>query len=346
MNLSEIRFGIIGCGTISGWHANAINSLDGAELAGVYDYNGSAAESFAGKYGTKVFDTLEQLILSDDIDAVCICTPSGLHARQAVMAAKAGKHVIVEKPMALNPEEADKVIEAVEAGGVKLAVISQLRFSPAVKKLKEAVDSGLLGKIVMGDIYMKFHRSQEYYDKGGWRGKWAMDGGGALMNQGIHGVDLLQYIMGPVESVFAYAGTLVRKIEVEDTAVAAVKFRNGAMGVIQATTSLYPGYPRRLEINGDKGSIVLEEDSIIHWDIEGMPLPEDISLQGTLSRAANDPAAFGNEGHITQIKDMLEALRNDRKPMVDAYEGKKPIDIINAVYQSAKSGKEIKLAGK
>ena len=344
MNTGKIRFGIIGCGMIAGWHANAIKAIEGAELSGIADNRVEYAAGFSEKYGGKVFESPERLAASSDIDVICVCTPSGLHAPQAIMAANAGKYVITEKPMALNLEEADQVIKAVETNGVKMAVISQLRFSPAVKKLKEAVDGGLLGKIVVGDIYMKFYRSQEYYNKGGWRGTKAMDGGGALMNQGIHGVDLLRYIMGPVKTVFARTGTLARRIEVEDTAAAVLEYENGALGVIQATTSIYPGYPRRMEISGDKGTIILEEDSIVRWDVEGKPVPEDITLEHTTNGSASDPAALGIEGHILQIRDMADAIRSGRKPMVDAYEGRKPIEVIAAVYESAKTGKPVELA--
>ena len=346
MKAEKIRFGIIGCGMIAGWHANAIKAVDGAELVGVTDNYPEGAISFAQKYGVKVFETTELLLESKDIDVICICTPSGLHASQAIIAANAKKHIVVEKPMALNLTEVDEVIQAVESNNVKMEIISQLRFSPAVKKLKEAVDSGVLGRIVTGDIYMKFFRSQEYYNKGGWRGTWAMDGGGALMNQGIHGIDLLRYVMGPVKNVFANTRTLARNIEVEDTAAAVVEFESGALGVIQATTSIYPGYPRRMEICGDRGSIVLEEDSIVRWDVEGQQVPGDITLQGTASGASSNPGAFSNEGHILQISDMGDAIINNRKPLVDVYEGRKPIEIIMAIYESSKTGKPVELINK
>lgn len=337
----KINFGIIGCGMIANWHAGAIKAVEGAELAGFTDINLEGSNSFADKYGVKAYESLECMLSDKNIDAVCICTPSGLHAPQAIMAAEAGKHVIVEKPMALSLAEADEVIRACEVNKVKMGVISQLRFSPAVRKLKEAVENGLLGKIVTGDIYMKFHRSQDYYDAGGWRGTWKMDGGGALMNQGIHGIDLLRYIMGPVRTISAHTRTLVRRIEVEDTAAAVLEFANGALGVIQATTSIYPGYPRRMEICGNRGSIVLEEDSIARWDVEGQAVPEDIIIQSTASKASSNPSAFGIEGHILQIKDMLEAIKYDRKPLVDMYEGRKPIEIIMNIYESSRTGKPV-----
>ena len=343
MEIKEIGFGIIGCGMISNWHAEAISKVQGARLAAVTDVYEKSRNDFAEKFHTSAENSVDELLARKDIDIICICTPSGLHAPLAVQAANAGKNIIVEKPMALNLKEADEVIEACKSNQVKMAVISQLRFTKAIQKLKGAVDGGLLGKLITGDIYMKFYRSQEYYNKGGWRGTWKMDGGGALMNQGIHGIDLLQYVMGSVKSVFAYTRTLARKIEVEDTAVAVLEFENGALGVIEGTTSIYPGLPRRLEINGDKGTIIVEEDSITNWDIEGMERPVDVVLERTTSGAASNPAAFSLDGHILQIGDMVEAVRNNREPMVNQYDGKKPVEIIMAIYESSRTGKPVNL---
>lgn len=343
MSSVKIGFGIIGCGTISNWHAQAIKQIEGATLIGATDVHENSRINFASKYEIKAFSSVEEMLGDSEVDVVCICTPSGLHAPLAVQAAKAGKHIVVEKPMALNLKETDEIIEACEKNKVKLAVISQLRFTDAVCKLKNAVDGGKLGKIVMGDVYMKFYRSQEYYDAGGWRGTWKMDGGGALMNQGIHGIDLLQYIMGPVKTVFAHTKTLARNIEVEDTAAAILEFQNGAMGVIQGTTSIYPGSPRLLEVNGDKGTIVLEEDSVSKWVIEGEDTPEDIAIGRTNSNAASNPTAFSIDGHIKQLSDMVNAVKNDTRPMVDQYEGRKPIEIIMAIYESSRTGKMVEL---
>jgi len=245
--------------------------------------------------------------------------------------------------MALNTEDADKIIDACAHNQVKLSVISQLRYTPAFRRLKDAVDQGLLGRLITGDVYMKFYRSQDYYDSGSWRGTWDMDGGGALMNQGIHGVDLLQYVMGPVQSVFGYARTLARNIEVEDTAVAVIEFKSGALGVIEATTSIHPGQPRRLEISGVKGTIVIEEDCITSWEIEGQQRPQDVIYKRTANRSACDPAAFSLDGHCLQIGEMVEAVKYDREPMVNQHEGRKPIEIIRAIYESSLTGKQIKL---
>ncbi|HOJ10782.1 MAG TPA: Gfo/Idh/MocA family oxidoreductase [Clostridiales bacterium] len=340
--MSKLKFGIIGCGLISNWHADAILKINGAELSGATDVSEKSRQAFASKYNIKAFDSIEELLASD-VDVVSVCTPSGLHAPLAIKVANAGKHIIVEKPMAITLEQADQMIEACEKNNVKAAIISQMRFTPAVRKLKEAIDTGVLGRIVSGDMYMKFYRSQEYYDKGGWRGTWKMDGGGALMNQGIHGVDLLRYVMGPVKSIHALTRTLARKIEVEDTAAAVMEYANGALGVIQATTSIYPGLPRRMEISGDKGTVILEESSIVKWCVEGQEVPEDINIGSPQDSSASDPAAFGVEGHVMQISDMVDAINNNRRPLVDQYEGRKPVELILAIYESSKTGKTIEL---
>jgi UDP-N-acetyl-2-amino-2-deoxyglucuronate dehydrogenase len=343
MKNKKLGFGIIGGGIIANWHADAIRKLDGAELTGVTDVNENTRKAFAGKYDIRDFNSLEEMLSSSGIDVVCICTPSGMHAPLAIQAANKGKHIIVEKPMAITLEQCDEVIQACEVNRVKMAVISQLRFTDAVQKLKDAVDRNLLGRLVMGDIYMKYYRSQEYYGNGGWRGTKKMDGGGALMNQGIHGIDLLQYIMGPVKTVFGHAKTLARTIEVEDTATALVEFKNGALGVIQGTTSIYPGSPRRLEVSGDKGSIVLEEDSIFSWNIEGREVPEDVKIGHSEVMSSNNPTAFSIDGHVKQIGDMINAISDNRRPLVDQYEGRKPVEIILAVYESSRTGRIVRL---
>jgi UDP-N-acetyl-2-amino-2-deoxyglucuronate dehydrogenase len=287
-------------------------------------------------------ESTEALLSREDIEIVSICTPSGFHAIDAIKAAKAGKHVIVEKPMAITHEQINDILKACAENNVKMQVISQMRFKENVLKTKQAIESGKLGKLVLGDVSMKYFRSQEYYDTGGWRGTWKLDGGGALMNQGIHGIDTLQFLMGPIKSVYALAKTLARKIEVEDTAVAVVEYENGAIGTITGATSVYPGIPRRFEINGTEGSIVLTEDTITLWEIKGEPKVE-IEEKKRGMNSSSDPTAFGIEGHVLQFEDMADALINNREPKVNQYEGKKPVEIILAIYESEKTGKKVYL---
>jgi UDP-N-acetyl-2-amino-2-deoxyglucuronate dehydrogenase len=342
---SPFGFGLIGCGMISNSHAQAILADKSACLVGVTDPVVDARSAFAAKYGVRVFGSVEEMLACPEVHAVCICTPSGLHAPLAIKAASAGKHVVVEKPMAISLKEADDLIAISARNGVKVEVISQLRFTPAVRALKAAVDGGLLGRMLSGDITMKYLRTQEYYDKGGWRGTWAMDGGGALMNQGIHGIDLLQYIMGPVKGIFGYARTLSRRIEVEDTASGVVEFQSGALGIIQATTSVVPGYPRRLSVHGEKGSIILEEDSVLSWDVGDTRPPDGVPIGPSRGTSFHDPTAVGMEGHKRQIADLIEAVRTGRRPFIDAEEGRKPVQIILALYESSRTRREVLLGG-
>ena len=342
--MKKYGFGIIGCGVIADFHANAVLELAAeAELIGVCDGVYDAAEKCARRHGTKAFRNAEELLACKDIDVVCICTPSGYHHMSVVAAAKAGKNIICEKPLAISKEQLDTIEKICCESGVTVSVISQNRFSRAVEMTKKALDEGLLGRLVCADIYMKYHRSQEYYDSGSWRGTKRIDGGGALMNQGIHGVDLLLYLAGDIKCVKAVSKTLVRNIEVEDTLAAVVEYKNGATGVIRATTSVYPGYPRRLELNGDKGSIALEEASIVRWDIKDNAINEDIAVQPALAGGYSTPTAISTDGHIRQIADMLRALRSGGKPLSGIADGRRAVDAILAIYRSAEEDKTVYL---
>ncbi len=338
--MKKLGFGIIGCGAISHMHAGAIEKIEKAELIACTDVNGKSLAAFAEQYGITPYDDYKKMLADDRVDVICICTPSGLHKKFCVDAANTGKHIVVEKPMALTTADCDEIIKACEKNNIKLEVISQNRFKDAFRFVKSLVDNGKLGRIVSADIYMKYYRSPEYYGASNWKGTWAMDGGGALMNQGIHGVDILLFIMGEVKSVFGYTRTLARDIEVEDTASAVVEFRNGALGVIQGTTSVTPGYPRKMEINGTKGSITLIEGDITVWDVEGVEKPE---FEETKGSSYNNPMAFKIEGHVFQITDLIEAVENNSDPFVTHREGRRPVELITAIYESSRTGKRIDL---
>ena len=333
-------FGIVGCGMISRWHANAVSLIDEAELVGVCDRKPESTMRFAKENNCKAFESYEELLACDEIDIVCICTPSGLHSPQAVMAANAKKHFVVEKPMAITREQIEDVINACEKNNVKGAVISQLRFTESIKYVKKAIEDGELGDIIIADVYMKYYRSPEYYASAEWRGTWELDGGGALMNQGIHGIDVLQYLAGEVKSVCGICKTLARDIEVEDTANVLVEYKNGAIGTIQGTTSVNPGYPRVISISGTKGTVELTEDVITRWDIEGKSSPPENMPKGNIN-SYRDPSGFALDTHKMQIADLIDAIKNDRRPLVDVYEGRKPVDIILGAYQSSKIKKTV-----
>ena len=333
-----VRFGVIGCGAVGAWHCIAIQKAAGAELAGVADAFPASAQKFSERFGVPAFPSVDDMLRDPGIDCVTICTPSGLHADLAVKAAEAGKHVLVEKPMALTEADCDRIIEAGARAGVKIGVVFQARTKDSTKILKGLVDSGKLGRIITADCFMKYYRSPEYYLQGGWRGTWKMDGGGALMNQGIHSVDLLQYLAGPVKSVYGIARTLARKIEVEDTVVAALEFQSGALGLIQATTAIHPGYPRQLSISGTEGTVTISDDYFAAWDIKDCPKPDGIELGVPEDNGASDPMNFGTAGHEAHIEDMASAIANNHDPMVTAREGRKAIEIIRAVYESSQKG--------
>lgn len=333
------NFAIIGCGAAANIHAGAIEGLENGRLYGVFDNSAARAEKFAAEHGCRAFKTMDELLSCKDVDIVNVCVPSGLHAEIAVAALRAKKHVVVEKPMAITKEQIAAIIEAAERNDVKVAVITQYRFTPATQKVKKALDEGKLGKILLADFSGKYYRSAEYYASAIWRGTMAMDGGGALMNQGIHGIDVIQYLLGGVQSVQAMCRTLRHDIEVEDSAYLLVEYKNGAIGCIHGTTTASPGYPRRIEISGTKGSIVLEEDSIIRWDVEG----DDEPIGKRTVNSGADPMALNFGYHRLQLADLIAAIEENRSPLVDVYEGKKPVEIILAAYESSRTGKKIVL---
>lgn len=338
----EVLFGIVGAGSVSSLHATAISNCPNARLVAVADVSEERARRIAGD--ATVYTDYRALLERNDVDVVCICVPSGMHMPVCIDAAQAGKHVLVEKPLEITVERADAIIQACDAAKVKLGVIFQLRFMPDVRAVKEIVESGTLGKLTLGNAYVKWHRSQEYYDSSDWRGTWTMDGGGALMNQAIHHVDLLQWMMGPVASIFGYTANLVHKrIEVEDTAVACLQFVNGALGTIEACTSAQKGVPARLEIRGEKGAVALEDGRIVWWDVDETPQPEEKCAH--LGSGASDPTAITSIGHQAQIEDMVQAIREDRPPVVDGHEARKAIEIVTAIYRSAETGLPIDISG-
>jgi UDP-N-acetyl-2-amino-2-deoxyglucuronate dehydrogenase len=344
----KIGFGMVGCGTIAPFHAKGIVQAPDAELVAACDPVEEMAKKFSAEHdGVPYYTDLEEMLRRDDLHAVCICTPSGMHSDQAVMAARAKKHVLCEKPLDITLPKIDRMIQVCKEEGVKLGGIFQRRTYEASRKVREAVQGGLLGRMVLGDIYQKFYRSPEYYRSGAWRGTWQMDGGGALMNQGVHGIDLLLWIMGCAKSVIAKADHLVRDIEVEDTAIAIVTFENGALGVIEGATSCNPGEAARLELHGEKGTIILTDSGIVRWAVAkgDKHLAEDEALAPQEERAhgVSDPKAISAAGHIALIRDFVEAIRNDREPMVTAESARNPVELILAIYESARTGREVTL---
>ena len=324
-------FGIVGLGMIADFHARAIADMKEGEVVACYSRSPEKAEAFGKKYGCTGYSNYREFLAHQGLDIVSVCTPSGLHLEQTLEAAEAGKHIVVEKPLEVTLKRCDAMIEGAERNGVVLAGIFPSRFHEVTAVIKEAVDGGRLGRVTLGDAYVKWFRSQEYYDEGGWKGTWKYDGGGALMNQSIHAIDLLQWFMGPVVSVQAATGTLAHeRIEVEDTAAAVLTFENGAIGVIEGTTSVYPGFLKRIEISGNRGSVVLEEEDLKLWQFEeeqekDKEIRENFLAKTSSGGGASDPSAIGYHGHQKQFEDLCRALDEGRRPLVDGREARKAV---------------------
>lgn len=330
---SPVGFGLIGCGIIADIHAQGILNTEEAVLAAVYDTKRESAVKLTEKYGGDICGSMEELLARGDVEVVCICTPSGMHAEQTAMAAQAGKHVLVEKPMAIQLDDVERMIEVCAANDVLLATVFPRRMSPQAAYARQVISEGRLGKLSLCSAYVMLYRDQAYYDSAGWRGTWAMDGGGAMMNQGIHTVDMLQWLVGPVASLSAKAKAVLRHIEVEDTVIATLEFANGALGVLEITTTARDGKGQRLVIHGDKGVLVIEEDTIVSLEIEGeqVQLPEF------------EPFKVIPDGHRLQIQDMAYAVREGREPVVTGEEGRHSLEIILGTYEASRQRKEIEL---
>ena len=342
------KFGIVGCGMIARFHARAIKDA-GGELVACYDYIPQAAENIAKEFNCKACNSLDAMLTDPQVEIVTIGTPSGAHCEPAISAAKACKHVIVEKPLEITLERCDAIIDACDKSGVTLSTIFPSRFHDSSVKIKKAITANRFGRLTLGDAVVKWYRTQGYYDGGAWRGTWELDGGGALMNQAIHSVDLLTWLMGPVVEIRAQTALLAHeRIAVEDAAVATVRFANGALGVIEATTAAYPGYLKRVEIHGVAGSAVLEEEDIVKWDFSES-VPDDAAIREAMTNrlsgggGAADPAAIGHHGHARQFADVIDAINTGRKPLIDGTEGRRSVEIILAIYQSAETGQAIRL---
>ena len=344
-----IGFGIIGCGMIANFHSKAIEDVRGAKLVACFDTFPSAADRLAKETGCRAYHDLDEMLADPEVDVVTIGTPSGAHMEPAVAAARAGKHVIVEKPLEITLRRCDKIINECEKAGVVLSTIFPSRFHASSVELKRAIDQGRFGQLVGGDAYVKWYRTQEYYDSGAWRGTWELDGGGALMNQAIHSVDLLLSLMGPVAEIRAQAALLAHeRIAVEDHAVATLRFENGALGVIEASTVVYPGYLKRIEIHGTKGSAMMEEEDIVKWDFAKVratdkAIHQKMAEQTSGGGGAADPAAIGHHGHACQFREVVKAIQKGTSPSIDGPEGRRSVEVILAIYKAAETGRAVTL---
>ncbi|HWR38211.1 MAG TPA: Gfo/Idh/MocA family oxidoreductase [Patescibacteria group bacterium] len=336
--MNKMGFGLIGCGRISKNHLESIQAIPEAQLIAVSDNDKVALESAVQKYQCAGYENYQDLLANPDLQVVNICTPSGWHARMALDAMEAGKHVIVEKPMAMSLAEADAMIAAAQKRGVKIAVTHQNRFNRPVVKLREKLEKGKFGRLTHGSAVIRWNRNDQYYEQAPWRGTWAQDGG-CLMNQSIHNIDLLQWMMGPVASVFAYTATNLRKIEGEDAAVAVLKFENGAFATIEATTTIFPtNLEETLNVFGTTGSAVLggiAVNKIESWRFD------DEDEKTVLGEQFKEPPNVYGFGHADIIRDCIAAIAEDRDPAVSGTEGRKALEIILGIYHSVRLRKEI-----
>ncbi|MFO0812757.1 MAG: Gfo/Idh/MocA family oxidoreductase [Gemmatales bacterium] len=346
-----IGVGIIGCGMIARFHAAALAEIPGVQLVALQSRREENATKVRDAVGSSAtcYRTVEELLRHPGLDLVIICTPSGNHLEPALLAARAGKHVVVEKPLEITLERCDALIAGCAKAGVQLCTIFPSRFADANVVLKQAVESGRFGRLTLGETTVKWWRTQQYYDEGGWKGTQALDGGGALMNQAIHQVDLLQWIMGPVQRISAMTAMLAHeRIEVEDTAVACLQFHSGALGVIQATTSVWPGLPKTIGIHGSAGSAVVEQEDLLRWEF-AKELPSDAEVRIRFAQkvgasgGSSNPAAISHEYHRRQLADFIAAIQEKRAPVVDGREGRKAVEIILGIYEAARTGRTVKL---
>ncbi len=343
--------GIIGCGMIARFHAAALAEIPQTKLVALQSRSPASADKVKQAVGSdaRYYSSIEEMLHHPGLDLVIICTPSGNHLEPARFAAAAGKHVIVEKPLEITLERCDQLIEACDKAGVKLCTIFPSRFADANLAVKKAVEEGRFGRLTLGETTVKWWRSQEYYDEGGWKGTQALDGGGALMNQAIHNVDLLQWLMGPVARISAFTAMLAHeRIDVEDTAVACLQFRSGALGVIQATTSVWPGLPKTIGIHGNQGSAVVEQEDLLRWEFareheSDKAIRQRFAQKVGSSGGSSNPAAISHEYHRRQLADFVEAIETGRPPVVDGKEGRKAVEIILGIYESARTGRVAEL---
>ena len=341
-----MKFGVVGTGSISGVHAKAIAAMEGSTLHSVFNHRLESAERLASEYLVKAFSDIDRFLADPELEIVTIATPSGAHFEPALAALRAGKHVVCEKPLEITTARIDEMIAAAAASGKTLAAILNRRFHPAMAAFKTACEQARFGKLTSASCYIKWFRDQAYYDSAAWRGTWALDGGGALMNQGIHSIDALLYLAGPVKSVQANTSCLAHdRIEVEDTALAMLEFENGARGVIEGSTCNWSstGHPARIQLCGTEGSVFLADESFEVWDFKN-PMAQDEEIHQKLMRGseaglgANDPKAINFLQHQRNFEEVVRAIQEGSEPSTSSREARKSVALIEAIYQSAASG--------
>ncbi len=348
--MRTIGFGIIGCGAIAPLHAESLQRIRGAKLVAAADLSEANVKRIASEYGAIPYTDYRVLLARDDIQAVSLCVPSGMRAEIAEVCAAAGKHILAEKPLEVSSKRIDRIIRATDKAGVLLGCIFQSRFAEGPRLVRRAVEEGRFGKLVLGDAYIKWYRSPDYYRRDAWRGTRKLDGGGALMNQGIHQIDLLLWFMGPVSRVRAQKACIAhRGLEVEDIATAMLEFENGAFGVIEGSTAIWPGHAARVEVHGSEGSAVIEDGKLVMWGFQKKK-PWDrkagklLEQESELGSGAGDPMSnLRADGHLRQIKDFVRAIRTGTPPLIDGREGRQAVHLIEMIYRAATTGRAVRV---
>jgi predicted dehydrogenase len=337
---SILSFGLTGTGSVAALHLKAFQQLKHAQIVAVCDQDQDRAKETAIQNGVDWNTEYSDFVNRSDIDAIIITTPSGLHADLGIKAAKAGKHVVVEKPIDVSLDKADALIRTCQEQGVTLSVISQYRFLKPILDLQKMISRGELGELIQGDAVIKWYRPQSYYDSGDWRGTWALDGGGPFINQGIHFIDLLLSVMGPARWIVAKTKTMAHQIEVEDLGIALLEFENGALGSIQASTATYPGLPARLEIHGTSGTVIIEGERMAFKQLKGNdPVVNPEGSKG----GASSPTDIDVSPFVNQYQNIIESIQTNTSPRVNGPEARRSLELILALYESSKQGKTIHL---
>jgi len=329
------HIGLIGGGNITDTHAKAVRAIPGVNIAAIYGTNREKVDRLCREHGGKAYYDFNAFLNHRPLDLVAIGSPSGLHAQQGIAAAQRGLHVLTEKPIEITTARADQLIEATDKAGVKLGVMFQDRTRPEIRQLKQWMHDGLVGRPILADVRVKWYRSPDYYGKSRWRGTLSLDGGGALINQAVHSVDLMLWLLGDVVRVQARIATALHSIEGEDLAVAILEFANGATGVFQATTAAYPGYPRRLEITGSEGTVILENDRVIATDLRRAVASLTVSTLPDDNQRASSPAVADFTGHQAIFEDFLYAIEHNTTPLCDGRDGRRSTALVESIYRAA-----------
>jgi predicted dehydrogenase len=337
-----LHVGILGGGNISDTHARAAAEIPGLRIAAISGQNGERTRTLAARHGAVAYANTDALLRHRPLDLVLIGSPSGLHAEQGIAAARQGLHVLTEKPIDVSVERADELIGACDAAGVKLGLFFQDRFAPGLLRLREAIDEGALGRLLLASARVKWWRPSEYYSGSRWRGTRALDGGGAVINQGIHTLDLLLWLMGDVQRVFARAANLHHRIEGEDALVATLEFRSGALATFEATTAAWPGYPRQVELTGTEGTVTIQQDRVAAADLR-TPRPGLVGPEASTNPAAHSPTVSDVRGHRSALEDFVGAIREKRPPRCDGREGRRSLALVDALYRSARAAAPVEL---